>query len=93
MGYVDISIGKYRVPSSRVMCPYVLLECNYTCLNLMMCMSCFDRLMSLYLMHEKCDCELLDLVGLRTFVMYMYELTFNRSLGSKDLMWCPSKDY
>ena len=53
MNYVDVSIGMDRVTCSKLGCPYVLLECDCTCDKKMICVYCFARYMSLYLMHER----------------------------------------
>ena len=72
MDYVDVSIEVNRVTCSRLSCPYVQLECYCTCDNMLMCLSCFCRPMSLYLILERRWIWTLDLVGLSTFVMYVY---------------------
>ena len=59
MDYVDISIGYNRVTFSRLSCPYLLLECYCTYDNMVMCVSCFGRLMSLYLIDEEYEYELM----------------------------------
>lgn len=52
--YFDISIGKAKVRSSRLSCPYVLLECDCTYENMMVYFF-FGRPRSLYVMHEECE--------------------------------------
>ena len=68
--YVDVSTGVNGVTCSRLSCPYVLLECDCTCDKMMMCVSSFGRPISFYLMQRKWIWTL-DLVGLRTYVMYV----------------------
>ena len=70
--YVKVSIGMDRVTCSRRSCPNVLLECYCTCDKIMMCVYCFGRAMYAYLIHEECEYEHLDLVGLSTFIMNEY---------------------
>lgn len=48
-----------------------------------------DSPMSLYLIHEECEYENIDSLGLRTFFMYVYGWMINESLGSLGLRWCP----
>lgn len=71
MTYVDDSIGIDMVTCSRLRCLYVLLQCC-TCDKMIMCVSCLVIPRSLYLIHEQCEYEHHDLIGLITFVMHVY---------------------